>query len=301
MSNTFSNILVPVDFSLNTDIAIQKALWLADPSGATIHLLHIMGLASQATGLVLHGIGFAGQQRPKFFEDRIRLKLDDMQYAIQTARPNIRVVLHVASGDMIQKHIIQYAAGIKPNLVIIGKNKNHDWFSFLKMVNASSISNHTNCPVLTVKPGNIPNKLKTVVIPVSTFVPLRKIELLTTLTRNHRPMVHLVAVDGDDQFAHHPGIFLEAYRTIAECLHYPVIYQIVKGKKAGKALLNYAKSVMADIIMVNPDEESKINSFLGVQINDLILPTSTMSVLTAKPYYKNNLTISKRSMYEENI
>jgi len=292
MSYSFSKILVPVDFSVNTDIAIQKALWLADPSGATIHLLHIMGLASQATGLVLHGVGLVTQQRPKFFENRVRLKLEDMQYAIQSVRPNIKVVVHIASGDIIQKHIIQYAARIKPNLVVVGKNKNHDWFSFLKMVNASSISDNTNCPVLTVKPGNLPNKLKTVVIPVSSFVPLRKIELLTTLTRNHRPMVHLVAVDGDDQFAHHPGIFLEAYRTIAEYLHYPVIYQIVKGKNAAKALLNYAKGVMADMIMVNPNEESKISSFLGVQINDLVLPTSTMSVLTAKPYCKNHLTIN---------
>lgn len=301
MNYSFTNILVPVDFSDSTNIAIQKALWLAGPTGTVIHLLHVMGLTSQATGLIVHGFGMASISNNRTFAKRLQSKLDDIKFAIEQSRPDISVVTHIAAGDIIQKQIIQYAGKVRPDLVVIGKSKNHDWFSLFKMVNASAISSHTNCPVLTVKPGSIPNQLKTVVIPVSSFVPLRKIELLTTLTRNHRPLVHLVAVDGDNEFGEHPGTFLETYRTLTERLHYPVTYKIVKAKKAGKAILHYAKSVMADVLMVNPNEESSISPILGLQINDLISPSSVTCVLTAKPYYKNNLKLIKRSIYEKSI
>jgi len=301
MNYSFSTILVPVDFSSSTDVAIQKALWLADPGGAVIHLLHVMGITSQASGFLMHGFAMISSNSNLFFKARVQRQLDDISYAIKKAHPRVKIITHIANGDMIQKQIIQYANVVKPALIIIGKNRNHDWFSLLKMVNASAVSSHTNCPVLTVKPGSVPNRLKTIVIPVSSFVPLRKIDLLTPLTRNHRPLIHLVAVDGNEEFGERPGIFLETYRTISEQLHYPVIYNIVKGKNAGKSILQYAKSIEADLIMVNPNEESSVNPVLGLQINDMISPGSTTCVLTAKPYLKNNLKIIERSIYEKNM
>ena len=41
MSFSFKTILVPVDFSINTEVAINKAVEVADKDGANIHLLHI--------------------------------------------------------------------------------------------------------------------------------------------------------------------------------------------------------------------------------------------------------------------
>ena len=42
MQSGFKTILVPVDFSLNTEIAVKKALEVADLNEATIHLLHVL-------------------------------------------------------------------------------------------------------------------------------------------------------------------------------------------------------------------------------------------------------------------
>ena len=40
MLNSFKNILIPVDFSVNTDVAIKKAMDLAEDH-TIIHLLHV--------------------------------------------------------------------------------------------------------------------------------------------------------------------------------------------------------------------------------------------------------------------
>ena len=41
MPATFNKILIPVDFSFNTEIALKKAVGLAGAEETTIHLLHV--------------------------------------------------------------------------------------------------------------------------------------------------------------------------------------------------------------------------------------------------------------------
>ena len=42
MQSGFKTILIPVDFTINTEIAVKKALEVADINEATIHLLHVL-------------------------------------------------------------------------------------------------------------------------------------------------------------------------------------------------------------------------------------------------------------------
>ena len=56
MGYSFKTILVPVDFSVNTEVAVKKALVLADET-TTIHLLHVQkndknGLSNLSLGFV---------------------------------------------------------------------------------------------------------------------------------------------------------------------------------------------------------------------------------------------------------
>ncbi len=42
MAATFDKILIPVDFSLNTEIAVKKAVELVGSDATVIHLLHVV-------------------------------------------------------------------------------------------------------------------------------------------------------------------------------------------------------------------------------------------------------------------
>ena len=42
MSSLFKSILIPVDFSANTEVAVNQAIELACTNGSTIHLLHVI-------------------------------------------------------------------------------------------------------------------------------------------------------------------------------------------------------------------------------------------------------------------
>jgi nucleotide-binding universal stress UspA family protein len=285
MSNFFSNILVPVDFSLNTEVAIDKAIWLAVPGFTIIHLLHVQKPVSKAGEYHINGFSAPAVETSVHNSRDAEKKLKEMKSAIEMSVQDIIVVTHLLHAETVQKGIMCLAKQLHPSVIIIGESKKHKWFAFFKKVNTSLLAKETDCPVLTVKPGSIPNRMKSIVMPVRSFAPNRKIELLSALTRNHRPVIHLVTMYHDEKFNSRAEVFLDAYRTLSDYLHYPVEYRTLRGSNIAKAVFDYAQFIMADFIIANPVEETKVNNIYGTDICDMIAPDSKLSILTAEPFH----------------
>ncbi|CAN5700565.1 hypothetical protein BH10BAC2_BH10BAC2_15080 [soil metagenome] len=281
MTTCFSNILIPVDFSINTEIAVQKSLWLAREDNITIQLLHVINATPQVGGLYMHGFPGFFPVTTSSFKTLIASRLEEIKHRILSAAANTEVAIHIAAQEPIQDAIIHFANKLQTDLIIVGKNKNHNWFPFLKTINSNEVSRKTNCAVLTVKPGGISNKIKSIVIPIGRIKPERKIQLLEAVTGNNRPKVHLVSIFKKADPDKWTGVFLDTYRTLSQHLHYPVAYEILTGNNTAKAIYAYARSVRADMLIINTNEESKISPISGMQTNDLIRPNSKLNVLTA--------------------
>lgn len=281
MTNCFSNILIPVDFSFNTEIALLKALSLAGQAKIRIHLLHVINTAPQVGGLYTHSFIGSFPVAISSLENLDKSRLEEIKQRILGAVSHTEVCIHVALHKPVQDTVIQYANELQTDLVIIGKTKNHNWFPFLKTINTNELSRKTKCAVLTVKPGGISNKIKSIVIPIGRINPERKIQLLEAVTGNNRPKVHLISIFKKDDPDKWTGVFLDTYRILSQHLHYPVEYEILTGNNTARAIFFYARSVRADMLIVNANEESNINFISGIQTNDLIRPNSKLNVLTA--------------------
>jgi hypothetical protein len=77
-------------------------------------------------------------------------------------------------------------------------------------------------------------------------------------------------------------VFIDTYRSLSQELHYPVTYKVSVGNNIAKNILKYAQKIDADIVMVNPFDETSLSSLLGTHITDMADPK--LSVLTASPY-----------------
>ncbi|QEC69743.1 universal stress protein [Panacibacter ginsenosidivorans] len=281
MNTHFSNILIPVDFSINTEIAVQKALWLSGKEVTVIHLLHVIHTTFKAVGYYVSGFIMPPPLTIPSIKTTVENKLEEIKCRILNFGSNIEVRTHIIKDNSIQDSIISAANELQTDLIIIGRSNNHNWFPFLKTVNANVINRETKCAVLTVKPGSISRKMQSVVMPIDNNKTERKIELLSALTGTNRPKIYLVAIFKKDDPDKWPSVFLETYRTLSHYLHYPVEYEILTGNNTAKAIYAYARSVRADMLILNSNEESKINSISGMQTTDLIRPNSKLNVLTA--------------------
>ena len=273
MAATFDKILIPVDFSLNTEIAVKKALELAGNGQTDIHLLHVVRPA-----------------RKTMSQFRIWVAERDMhqwKHDIQAAGANVRVKTHILRGNPVQQTIIECARMLGPDLIIIGKQNRHRRWWFSSRISPDIMAKKSDCPVLTAKPGSLDSPTRVIVLPIRNFLPERKLEWAVLLARKFKAQVHLLAV-GENAGAKDGLLsqsFLRAYHHLREKLHHPVEYSTSPRHNAAKATLDYAELIMADLILVNPQTESGISGFTGFRhISDLLNRDSKIQVLDVQPY-----------------
>ena len=279
MPATFNKILIPVDFSLNTEIAIKKAIGLAGGEETTIHLLHV----------IRPGKKIASQFRNWVVER----DLQQLKYTLQEKNPILRVKTHVMKGFSIQNMIIECAAMINPDLIIIAKqNSRRRWWAFTSLISPNIVAKKSNCPVLTAKPGSMDSRTKVIVLPIRNFLPERKLEWAVLLARKYKAQVHLLALQQHDpKDGSLSQAFLKAYHHLREKLHHPIEYSAAVRHSAAKAALNYAELIMADMILVNPETESGISGFTGTRhISDMLNRDSKIQVLDVEPYEKEKMS-----------
>jgi nucleotide-binding universal stress UspA family protein len=276
----FTDILLPLDFSLNTELAVKKAIELGTPGKTNVHLFHVKPGFSFAfrvsdDALALHA-------KDKSLKAPIE-KLDKWKARITEGLPGIDVNMEIQRGGDVEGAIIEKARTLQPDLIILAKRSNHFLFPFLNTVSPDRLTIETNCPVLTIKTGSQYKKTKLIVIPVSDHIPKRKLELVETLARKFNMEIHLLAIINEKSDLHFSShALLETFRHLKEKHHCNVTYQVLHGKNRVKALLEYSQQVNADILLVNPSETKNSYSF-GKQISDELPPDSPLQILAVQP------------------
>ncbi|HXB06256.1 MAG TPA: universal stress protein [Puia sp.] len=260
----FNTILIPVDFSPNTDIAVKKAVELAGRDGAELHLLHVL-------------------RRP----GQVEAEFGRLERMIRMKYPAVRVRTHLLAGRSVQRTIIEYAGLQRPDLIVIGKSEpRRRWFRN-RGVSPDMIAKKSNCPVLTVKPGSADSKTRVILIPIRDFLPERKLEWAVLLAKRYRAQIHLLAIQDREEAKGLalPNVFLKAYNQLREHLHHPIEYSATGRHGTAKATLICAEHIMADMIVVNPETESGVLGLAGYRhISDLLKKGSKIQVLDIEPY-----------------
>lgn len=270
---TLNSILIPVDFSQKTDIAIKKAAGFSKWDETELHLLHVVKA------------GHGPKHSFKLWEVEKQFFL--LQEKIKEQYPEANVKTHILQGHSVQRMILECVRLLRPALIIIGKADPPGRWSLFTGISPDAIAKKSNCPVLTVKPGSAESRTRVIVLPVCDFVPERKLEWAMLLARMFRAKVHLLAIPNPNAVSEWPlpQVFLRAYDVLRANLHQPVEYCLTDEQDTAKATLNYAEEIMADLILVNPVTESGTAGITGYRhLSDLLRKDSMIQVLDVEPY-----------------
>lgn len=273
MQINFKTILIPADFTINTDLALEKALAFVHP-GSEIHLLHV---ARKVKGYN-HIFSFSYFDKHPVTPEEARKRLEELVSQIALKHQHITVHAALRAGGNVEQAIRDKSKEIKADLVIIGKSSEH-WLPFFNTVLCGRLAKNTGIPVLTVKPGAINQEIRTVVIPVEKQFSQSKISGLVGLIKKTRIQICLLAFaekkDRPDQL---PAPLLNSYRFFKKNAFDEVSFNIIRENNKGRAVLNFCKSVNADLLIVNPDSETGIGWF-NEHISDAIPAASKTQIL----------------------
>lgn len=138
-----NKILVPVDFSEGSALALHYAATFACEYGAQIHLLNVIEDELMQPGTLSDTLDTAQKwedQNKKLLEEFVPKELD-----------NLDIIKKVQSG-LVYESIIDYARDNEVSLIIIGAHGKTGFIDSWLGGNSYEIARKSPCAVLTVKP-----------------------------------------------------------------------------------------------------------------------------------------------------
>ncbi len=274
----FRTILLPVDFEINTEMAVKKALELSEPGQTSIHLFHV-----HRTGPLWRSM-WKNEIMQTDEEAGLEYKLLEWRSLIEERCPDVKVAASIVRSLNVEKAIIEKARIIKADIIVIGKHSSHGWLAFVNTVFPNNIAKATGCPVLTCKPGSLDNKLRSIVVPVGPEVPARKLDVIIALKQKFRITIHLVTVISKKQNADNFSGYsiLETYRSLKVIGQCTLEYAVLHGENLALSAFEYAKKINADMLLVEPESETKLSSFPTKHIVDELKPDSKLQILAVQ-------------------
>ena len=281
MQKLFNNILVPVDFSRVSKRAFEKAIDLANKYGCNIHLLHVVTIApvisiAVAEGYVSMPHGMNDNQKELEFQ----LENLKSRYVSQLENKN-SVYTHLQKG-LWDEAIINFALQNKIDLVVIGlENKGLKKRKLL--FNANRIAEEINIPVITVPENKRLVRLISVVIPITDFLPVKKLMYGIYIAQNDNATVRLLGVEDEndpDQSRKVQHYLKKSFQLIRDNCNVPVEIATTSGHNVAEAINQYAYKNPMDLIIVNPGRQSRMAGLFSFFLKNSLQKVSVPPVLT---------------------
>mgnify|MGYP001627504590 CR=1 FL=1 len=286
----YKNILIPIDSLHQAQVAAEKALELSDPGETCIHLVSVIQFQSFWQRILYTK---ALVQRQRYFTKRNTLaerKIEAIKTKIAVISPQTIIktciIIETAMSDQLIKYTMQHDIDLVVNT---HKSAGSSW-SWFKKDWSEELARKASVAVLTVTKGCLNHPIKSILLPVKSFVPERKIQVALAYAKKFNAHIHLVTLlDNNDSTAKiKVDAFYLTYKILSEYGH-PPQYKILQGADSDAALLRYADQIKADMILVNPNKKKRIPGIMRQKMTDMLNPISALHILTLKPYLKRTI------------
>ena len=193
MKKLFNKILVPVDFTDTSRNAIDKAIDMAKQFNCSVHLLHVDSF-STATALSMSEGHLAIAYELAEYNSDVEKKLKEIWNNVRNKTGNsIQIDYSVTKGSW-NEGVINFINENNCDLILIGQTES--LFRKRKMrLNPDKISASTNCPVVTIPSNRRLIDLYSIVIPITDFLPVRKLMYGVDISVNYNTTIKLLGIE----------------------------------------------------------------------------------------------------------
>jgi universal stress protein A len=138
-----NKILVPVDFSESSGLALSYAATMASEYGAQIHLLNVIEEEALSAGIMGDPLNTAR----RWEEENMKRLIEFIPEPY-----NDLDLIKIIRGGLVYETIIDYAKEIEANLIILGAHGKSGYIDSWLGGTSYEVTRKSPCAVLTVKP-----------------------------------------------------------------------------------------------------------------------------------------------------
>ena len=167
----------------------------------------------------------------------------------------------------------------KIDLVLIGQSEGRK--SKRKMLlNPDKIAEATRVPVITIPANRRMTKLYSILIPVTDFLPIRKLAYGVYVASGNNTTIKLLGIESNETKEMVAQTLEKAARFVKDYENIAVEKEIVSSENIANAVNQFATREAADLVIVNPDSQTKMPGLLSSIFGNTIQKYSIPPVLT---------------------
>lgn len=289
MIQSTNKILVPIDFSEQSLIALEQSFNIAREYHAEITLLHVieeMGVISK----------FFSKEQNEDIKKNVQKELDKLAASVEK-KAKVTVNTLVGKGSIYEK-IAEVAELINATMIVMGTNGDDGKRKLFIGSNALRVVRESAVPVITIKGKHHRKGCKNIVLPLDlskeTREKVTKAIELSKLFGGATIRVVSVLFTTDEFVVNRLTRQLGQVKTFLEKEGIECTAEIIKGIKGEETLaeniLEYATKVEGDLIMIMTQQEVDFTKyFIGSSAQEII-NHSKIPVLSIRPLPKKDTT-----------
>lgn len=281
MQKLFNHILVPVDFSERSSHTVEKAADMALTYQCDILLLHVVSRASFLTIPIREaysGIPFTIIDNRKELEYKME-QLKQLAMGKASGRVNIRTAITEGEWEEV---VAEAVSRHSIDLILMGQQER----SLIKRgvrIDPDKIAGRTDTPVLTVPDNRRLTHLYSIVMPVTDFLPVRKLLYGIYIASQYTTTIKLLGIENDRTRNKVEHYLQRAYRLINENCRISIELETVSGENVAQVISHYSANSAVDLIIINPGMQSRLPGFFSSFLGGILQQYSTPPVLTVNP------------------
>jgi nucleotide-binding universal stress UspA family protein len=281
-----NHILVPIDFSEQSLIALKQSYNLARLTKADITLINVIEESFFDP--------IFGRKEDKGLEKKILKALDKL--AQETSHETgIRVHTQISRGKVYDE-IKNTAKKLKCSFIVMGTSGGSGGLKRFIGSNSLRVIREASCPVITIKGKKHRPGCRNIVLPLDlTKETKEKVKKAIDLARLFGSKIDLVSIlNTDDEF-----IVNKLKRQMQQVLEYVEKQEVscstefIQGDDISDEIIKYAKKIKADLIMIMTQQESNWSDIMFISSSaQEIINNSDIPVLCIRPTEKKGSSLS---------
>lgn len=282
-------ILVPVDFSKPSLVAINQAISLAKKTNAEIILVHVID-ALKTTAPAFY---YAVPGSPEFEHDLIDYSNKELnKIADRIKKKGVAKVKYMSVRGQIYKEVVKLSKKAKVDIIVMGTHGISGFKEFFMGSNAFRVVSHAECPVLSIQKHTLSDEFKNIIVPFNDQPHSReKINYAIDMAILYGAVLHVLAVDTESDNEHFNKLMLQGEQIKDIVTEYGVKCEltVLQGAFVGDTVLDYAKKRKGDLIVVTSDmDRVSISEYIMGPFAQQIVNHSPIPVLSIRPTFNTD-------------
>ncbi len=275
-------ILIPIDFSETSLLAIEHAAFAAELYKAELVLVHVVEKYWENFSIITPEIQVAV---PDDFMNTIENKLEEVANGIRS-KFGVKSECITASGNIFTE-IMSISKEKEIDLIVMGTHGVSGFTEFFVGSNTYKVISQAKCPVLSVQVATNQHGYKDILLPIDNSIHSRqKVNHAIVLAKQFASKVHVLGLadtDAEDADIRILDMKLDQIMDYVKKCDILCDKKIIRGSNEAKVTLEYAKANSVDLIVIMTDQDESITGRLLGTYAQQIVNHSKIPVMSIQP------------------